>query len=95
MIAKLISGAVVLFIGGAAGAAFGLWWVNASTEDICVRMMEDCGAWSMPLDECVVGRQQDLLHHGVLATTGVTSCLAKAPRDCLSATACVLSVETN
>ena len=89
MIGKILAAAGVMLLGAVAGATFGLWWVNSSNEAICVRLVEDCGQYAMPLDECLAGRQQDLFSNGVLATRRVKSCLAEAPRDCLSVTACI------
>lgn len=89
----LISGVVVMLIGGAVGAVLGLWWVNASSEAICQRLLEDCGEQAMPMQDCLQGRQDALIRHGLAATRRVRSCISEAPRDCLSVTACIAAAD--
>lgn len=90
---KLMSGLVVLFVGGAAGATFGAWWINAIGEEVCGRLEQECGEQAMPLSDCLNGRQQDLFHYGVGAMRKMKSCVAEAPHDCLSVSACIGSVD--
>ena len=85
----LVTGLLVMLIGGAAGAALGLWWVNASSHDICQRLQDDCGEQAMPMEDCLQGRQDALIRNGLAATRRVRTCVSEAPRDCLSVTACI------
>lgn len=90
---SLVTSLLAVLIGGAAGAAFGLWWVTSTSHEICQRLQEDCGDQAMPMRDCLQGRHDALLAHGLAATRRVRSCLSEAPRDCLSVTACIAAVD--
>ena len=90
---SLVTSVVVMVLGAISGGAFGLWWVHSSGEAICQRLQDDCGEWAMPMDDCLQGRQEDLLRHGLRATRRVRACISDAPRDCLAVTACIAAVE--
>ncbi|MBK7858910.1 MAG: hypothetical protein IPJ65_09890 [Archangiaceae bacterium] len=89
MKAKLLLCAIVLLLGAGGGAVFGLWWSNTTAESICDRLATECGESAMPMRDCLEGRQQDLLRYGVGALRKVNTCLAKAPHDCMSVSACL------
>jgi hypothetical protein len=84
---------VVLLLGAAAGAAFGLWWSTSTEESICARLEVECGEAAMPMRDCLEGRQQDLLRYGVTAMRRVKACLAAAPHDCMRVSACLAEAE--
>jgi hypothetical protein len=90
---KIVACVVVLALGAGMGAVAGLWWSNSTSESICQRIEADCGDDAMSMDDCLVGRQQDLLTYGVSAMRRVKTCLAAAPHDCVSATACIGAAE--
>ena len=90
---KWIVGLVVLLLGMAGGAIAGLWWSTTSEHEICARLEEECGESAMPMRDCLEGRQADLVHYGVGGMRRVHACLAKAPHDCLSVSACLGAVE--
>jgi hypothetical protein len=92
---KVIAAALVLALSIAAGMTVGLWWATSTGEQICDRLEKECGEQAMPRDDCLVGRQQDLLRYGPGAMRKVDACLAKAPHDCMAVNACVATAGTN
>lgn len=90
---KLLAGLLFILLGASAGAAFGLWWSNDIEEEICARLDAECGEWAMPMNDCLQGRQHDLVRYGPGAMRRVKTCLAAAPHDCLSVTACIGDVD--
>ncbi len=86
---KIASVLFVLLVSIALGMAAGLWWANSAEEEICDRIELECGDAAMRRDDCLEGRQQDLVRYGVRAMSRVKACLARAPHDCLSVSACV------
>jgi len=88
---KLLASAFVLGVSISAGMAIGLWWANETEEAICDRLEEECGEAAMLRDDCLEGRQQDLIRYGVGAMRRVKACLAQAPHDCMAVSACVAS----
>ncbi|MBL8951164.1 MAG: hypothetical protein JNK82_10335 [Myxococcaceae bacterium] len=90
---KLLGSAFVLLVSVGLGMAAGLWWASDTEAAICDRLELECGDAAMRRDDCLVGRQQDLLRHGLRAMSRVKVCLAKAPHDCLAVSACVAAVD--
>jgi hypothetical protein len=82
-----------LLLGAGGGAAVGAYWTVTTEHEICERIETECGDAAMPMDDCLNGRQSDLLRYGVRALRRVSACLASAPHDCLSVSACVCAVE--
>lgn len=93
MMKRWVAASIAVVLGAGAGAGAGFFWTVNTENDICNRVLAECGDQAMNLDDCLQGRQQDLLRYGITAMRRVNACLASAPHDCMSVSACLAAAE--